>query len=123
MLPAELQVGRRAARPRRQPASLPGRGSDRRDGWLLTTGSGLPAGYGKGPREGPSLLRRARVAVASEGWPPRVKAARGGRRGSWGENHHICPRARLNGLAGAGLGEKQGTRGPMASATRKKKKT
>jgi hypothetical protein len=47
-LPAELQVGRRARGPARR--ACPVRVQGGRDRWLLTTESGLPAGYGKGPR-------------------------------------------------------------------------
>ena len=54
-LPAESQVGRRAVRPAPSGA----------DGWLLTTGSGLPASYGEGPAPaGPSLVPAGLAAGA-----------------------------------------------------------
>ena len=100
-LPAELQVGRRAARPR-PPAGPRGSGNGR-DGWLLTTGSGLPAGYRKGPFGGLShLLERADR-----------------RRGPAPRN------VRVSALPEFGLAnqERQTAGVPMSSATTKTKKT
>jgi hypothetical protein len=48
-LPAELQVGRRAEGPRLA-GGVARRRAAGRDGWLLTTGSGLQVGYGEPPR-------------------------------------------------------------------------
>jgi hypothetical protein len=67
-LPAELQVGRRAKAP-----FGADRTRDGRDGWLLKTGSGLQAGYGKGPFGGSSYLGRLQAGGAG----PAAAAARG----------------------------------------------
>jgi hypothetical protein len=57
-LPAELQVGRRARAPSGTVTTATGR-----DGWLLQTGSGLQAGYGKAPlRRGFSMPSRGQDA-------------------------------------------------------------
>src|SRR5919107_749784 len=145
MLPAELQVGRRAARPR-PPAGPRGCRTDGRDGWLLTTGSGLPAGYGKGPRKGVlsihgpqvrgtrSAIRNAYLSPGDRGRGSGViglgrrRAAGGGRRGPRGHSlppfagsapaSIAAPPPRITPPRGGGLAEGDGGLSGTAGVTR-----